>query len=107
LRCRAHNQYTAEQTYGTEFMRHKREEARRRAEQSRARKTTAAEWSEDQDVAPWLRALGIRADDARRSNAICDEAIPGASLEDRIKFSLRRLAPKCARYDANGVKLPG
>jgi 5-methylcytosine-specific restriction endonuclease McrA len=24
LRCRAHNQYEAERTYGTEFMRHKR-----------------------------------------------------------------------------------
>jgi len=31
LRCRAHNQYTAERTYGSEFMRHKREQARRAA----------------------------------------------------------------------------
>lgn len=29
LRCRAHNQYTAEQTFGTEFMNQKREQARR------------------------------------------------------------------------------
>jgi len=28
LRCRAHNQYEAERTFGAEFMRHKREEAR-------------------------------------------------------------------------------
>ncbi len=36
LRCRAHNQYAAEQTYGTDFMRHKRQEAQRRAAQARA-----------------------------------------------------------------------
>ena len=29
LRCRAHNQYEAERTFGTEFMRHKRQEAQR------------------------------------------------------------------------------
>ena len=27
LRCRAHNQYTAERTFGAEFMRHKRLDA--------------------------------------------------------------------------------
>ena len=31
LRCRAHNQYEAERTFGTEFIRHKREAARGRA----------------------------------------------------------------------------
>ena len=31
LRCRAHNQFTAERTYGVEFMRQKRERARERA----------------------------------------------------------------------------
>jgi 5-methylcytosine-specific restriction endonuclease McrA len=36
LRCRAHNQFEAECTYGTDFMRHKREQAWRRAERSRA-----------------------------------------------------------------------
>ena len=35
LRCRAHNQYEAERTYGTEFMQHKREEARRAAAERR------------------------------------------------------------------------
>ena len=38
LRCRAHNQLDAERTYGAEFMRHKRESAKRaRAEQRKAR----------------------------------------------------------------------
>ncbi|HUK64778.1 MAG TPA: hypothetical protein VLV15_15660, partial [Dongiaceae bacterium] len=31
LRCRAHNQYEAEQAYGESFMRGKREQGRRRA----------------------------------------------------------------------------
>ena len=35
LRCRAHNQYEAERVFGTEFMKRKREEARRAAEQRR------------------------------------------------------------------------
>ena len=35
LRCRAHNQYTAECTFGADFMRHKREEERRAAESRR------------------------------------------------------------------------
>ena len=41
LRCRAHNQYTAEQTFGAGFMRAKREEARARAE-ARRRQSMAA-----------------------------------------------------------------
>src|SRR5213594_2937953 len=35
LRCRAHNQYGAECTFGAEFMRHKRDQARRAAETRR------------------------------------------------------------------------
>jgi hypothetical protein len=38
LRCRAHNQYAAECTFGTEFMRGKRQEARCRAEQAQERR---------------------------------------------------------------------
>jgi len=37
LRCRAHNQYTAEQTFGARFMEAKREAARARAEAKRRR----------------------------------------------------------------------
>jgi 5-methylcytosine-specific restriction endonuclease McrA len=35
LRCRAHNQFEAERTYGTDFMRHKREQARRLGSEAR------------------------------------------------------------------------
>ena len=37
LRCRAHNQFEAERTYGKDFMRHKREQARRRTAEDRAK----------------------------------------------------------------------
>lgn len=37
LRCRAHNQYEAERTFGADFMRHKRSEASRRTAESRAK----------------------------------------------------------------------
>jgi len=39
LRCRTHNQYAAELMYGTEFMRHKREQARAAAAKRRAART--------------------------------------------------------------------
>ena len=42
LRCRAHNQFEAERTFGAGFMSEKREQARRRAAEARAR-TAAAE----------------------------------------------------------------
>src|SRR5207247_6917077 len=42
LRCRAHNQYAAECTFGAEFMRKKREEARRARAEARERAAAAA-----------------------------------------------------------------
>jgi len=41
LRCRAHNQFAAEQAFGAGFVQRKREDARRRAAEAKAR--TAAE----------------------------------------------------------------
>jgi 5-methylcytosine-specific restriction endonuclease McrA len=41
LRCRAHNQMAAERAFGREFMRHQREEAKRRAMQEREEKRAA------------------------------------------------------------------
>ncbi|HEY6195014.1 MAG TPA: hypothetical protein VI504_08235 [Candidatus Eisenbacteria bacterium] len=43
LRCRAHNQYTAECTFGAGFMQGKREGARRLAAETKARKQVHAE----------------------------------------------------------------
>jgi 5-methylcytosine-specific restriction endonuclease McrA len=146
LRCRAHNQYTAEGTFGAQFMRRKRLEAaearaanRRAANEMRstvaaaaatatraqaeatehsraagrgpgartpaeaadhaeraARAATpasagepasAAALASEQDVVPWLRALGFTAVEARRASALCED-IPNASLEERVRSAL-------------------
>jgi len=77
LRCRSHNQYGAERTFGSGFMSHKRQQAREAAERARA----AAE------VIPWLRQLGFRADEARRAAAAC-ENLAEAPLEQRVRVAL-------------------
>jgi 5-methylcytosine-specific restriction endonuclease McrA len=89
LRCRAHNQYAAECTFGTAFMQEKREQASaaaaaRQAERA-ARKERAAE------VIPWLRQLGFRTDEAQRGAAACEE-LADAPLEERVRFALASLA---------------
>ena len=107
LRCRAHNQYEAERVFGTEFMKRKREEARRTAEKRReeeaesrgrasnegatARAKTSIENSEVEeqirDVLSALRQLGIRGEQARRAAAHA-RALPAATLVDRIRAAL-------------------
>src|SRR5881628_2428261 len=76
---RAHNQYSAECTFGAEFMRDKREAARRKAAEARAHATAAgaratpvaeaAGQAYERDVIPWLRRLGFRMDEARSAAA--------------------------------------
>ncbi len=85
LRCRAHNQYTAECAFGAGFMSRKREAAQRAAREARARAAAAEE------VVPWLRALGLRTDEARRRAANC-ETIPDAPLEERVRHALSCIA---------------
>lgn len=93
LRCRAHNQYEAERVFGAEFMRRKREEARRvRAE----RATAAATKARAQEVVPWLRALGLRADEARHAAERC-EHMADAPLEERVRVALTCFGPKSVR----------
>jgi len=102
LRCRAHNQYGAERRFGVEFIRRKRHEAREaqaaRARTAQAQATAATERAGNQGVIPWLRALGFRADEARRAAERCG-SIPDASLEQRV-----RLALTCFR---SGTSSPG
>jgi hypothetical protein len=106
LRCRAHNQYTAECAFGAGFMARKREatqhaaeEARARAaaaEQARARAEVDAAAAEEAraraaaaaEVVPWLRALGLRAAEAHRAAETC-KAMPDAPLEERVRLALR------------------
>jgi hypothetical protein len=111
LRCRAHDQYEAECTFGGGFMRGKREEARCRTAEKRAqaqeraraqeqaRSEAAAESASQADVRPWLRQLGFSAEEARRGAALCAD-IPDAPLEKRVQVALRGLAPNCMRRPA-------
>jgi hypothetical protein len=82
LLCRTHNQYCAERTYGRELMRGKREDAARAAAKKRV-----------EEVIPYLRALGCRPDEARRA-AERSEAIPRASLEERVRLAVSHLGPR-------------
>jgi hypothetical protein len=103
LRCRAHNLYAAEQTFGATFMRQKRAAAGRRTSAAgraatvrravatrRETSAKAARDTQDRDVTPWLRQLGLRADRARYLAALCDELLLDAPLETRVKFALQR-----------------
>lgn len=83
LRCRAHNRFTAEQTFGREFMNAKIEQSRDAAE---ARKRA-------EEVVPWLQALGIRADHARQAAERC-ASMADATLEQRVKAALSTFAPR-------------
>jgi hypothetical protein len=89
LRCRAHNQYGAECTFGKGFMDDKREKAGRAATERRtaAARARAAARVQGEDVIPWLRALGFRADEACRAAARC-ETVPDAPLEQRVRHAL-------------------
>jgi 5-methylcytosine-specific restriction endonuclease McrA len=87
LRCRAHNQFEAERTFGAGFMKDKREAARQ-AVAERVRESVKKGRDDGQnDVIPWLRGLGIRVDEARRAAALCDD-IPDAPLEQRVRRAL-------------------
>ncbi len=121
LRCRAHNQYTAERAFGVGFMTHKREESRRRAAvtrsawqseaearareaalareaaQSLERERAVAARARADEVIPWLRALGVNVEDARSAAAPCAEMPDDTPLEARVRVALRSLAPHRSR----------
>ena len=92
LLCRAHNQLAAEETFGAEFMQCKKQAA----QESRATREQV-QGREDRDVVPWLRALGIRADDAKKAAAQC-ESIPDAPLEERVRLALTFCGPRGTTY---------
>jgi len=101
LRCRAHNQYAAEQTYGFEFMRGKRDATRVRRSPNRPLERDAREHdappvateTDERDVVPWLMALGFPVTEARRAAAYCERVREDVALEDRVKAALRFLTP--------------
>jgi len=117
LRCRAHNQYEAERTFGAGFMSQKRREARLAAE-ARARATLEAGAraahnmprgmlevtdakrraaqeqvvrDQIQEVLAGLRNLGCRTDEARRAVALT-ETLQIGTLEERMRAALTFLS---------------
>ena len=111
LRCRAHNQYEAERTYGAEFMRRKREAGAERRELTKARvakeKARAcathgdAVNAGDDDVFRCLLALGYLVSEARWAIARCGE-MEGATDEQRVKRALAQFPQRVSRVDRSG-----
>jgi 5-methylcytosine-specific restriction endonuclease McrA len=96
LRCRAHNQYEADRVFGAEFMNGKRRE---RAEVRKMLDVASRERVDE--VAQCLRQLRYHADEARRAAEFSD-ALPEASLEDRVKRALSYFAPRVTRPAGTG-----
>ena len=114
LRCQTHNQHAAEQAFGAEFMARKRAGSRRKTEaKRRAARAAVAEtarreaYARDlaasqlaranaEELMPWLRRLGFREAEARPAAMATGVVLPDASLEERVKHALRRLAPPSA-----------
>ena len=104
LLCRAHNQHAAELKFGTEFMKSKRDEARRTSAGRRLQAPELTRSAAEQvkcDVTPWLRKLGYNERDARRAASECADML-GASLEQKLRAALRLLCPpaKCIKPSA-------
>lgn len=53
-------------------------------------KVSSPEHTRRDEVISWLRALGLRADEARQGAAVC-EGMPDAPPEERVRFALRGL----------------
>jgi 5-methylcytosine-specific restriction endonuclease McrA len=107
LRCRAHNQMAAERVLGRDFMRHQREEAKRRAAREReAKRAVEATEREDltalqsqrDDVVKALRNLGYSATESREALRVVD-AMPGATLEQSLRAALKSLLPRSVRVE--------
>jgi hypothetical protein len=85
LRCRAHNQLEAERTFGSEFMKHKRETSRSTVSAKPAAQLTAN--SAVAEVIPWLRGLGFRIAEANAAASLC-ENMSDEPLEKRVRVAL-------------------
>jgi hypothetical protein len=101
LRCRTHNQYQAERTFGPDLMRRRKEE-RRSAAASQAQAVVAQRARQEQekaaaervrideqtkDIIQGLRGLGFRAEESRRA-AQLSETMANASLEEQMRVAL-------------------
>jgi len=104
LRCRGHNQHTAERTFGAGFMARKRKEAAEARAAAKAARAKAREEKEaesrllphEEEVIPWLRQLGCQKDESRIAARRCRD-MAEASLEDRVKRALSWFGARIAR----------
>ena len=92
LRCRAHNQYEAERTFGVDFMRRKRDQSRRAAEQQREEAAREKAY----EVIPWLRELQVSPAVARQAAEHC-VAAADSPIEERVRLALSYLGSRIAR----------
>jgi hypothetical protein len=126
LRCRAHNQYEAEQAFGSGFMQTKREKARVTADEQAAQAVpapsppanaapapartdstpAATRQTDNLDLTPWLTRLGFRKEEVRRAAAYCDD-LPDATLEQRVRAALSYLRPPARVSGARVAAGPG
>ena len=88
LRCRAHNQYEAERMFGVEFMRGKREQRSRRRIAGERTRTVGPAAKHTGDVVAGLRALGLRADEARRASEHA-ATLGEVTLEEGLRAALQ------------------
>jgi hypothetical protein len=95
LRCRAHNQYEAERTYGAGFMQHKREEARREAAERAAAQATDRAAAQER-VAAERAAAEVRAAAERAAAEL---------LAATERTAVARAAAACAAAAARAAEL--
>src|SRR5262249_25088570 len=92
LRCRGHNQHTAERTFGAGFMQRKRAEAAEARAKRSAQRSALAE--PDDDVYRALRTLGYRAGESRSALERCAD-MHDASPQDRLRRALTYFPQRC------------
>jgi 5-methylcytosine-specific restriction endonuclease McrA len=106
LRCRSHNQYDAECTFGTEFMQHKRE-SRQPEPQPTQRLPEPQMSAAAAEVVPWLRGLGFKIAEANAAAALC-ESMECEPLEKRVRAALSYFRnAKGARVGVREVTISG
>jgi hypothetical protein len=108
LLCQAHNQYAADRVLGSKFMEGKRQQGRERTAKARAeaeakaqakeqeRAQAAAEAASQEELIPWLRALGCNLEIARNAAKRC-QGMVGAPIEKRMSVACQGLGPRGTR----------
>jgi hypothetical protein len=91
LRCRTHNQYTAERAFGAGFMEKKRDEARRAAEEKRARAHAEKRAREEARAAEKEARFAAAATERAAKEAAVAEQAERKARADQVIPALRAL----------------